>query len=237
MKKVVMFGISLCFVLISCNSNKEISNPEDYLSIHFNDVKIDNDITRIFYGITANGKCNKTKDLPLLITMRNGTNKVINPSFLMINFHARTPVKISRYYKIVKDEIIKKDSDTYHNFDLYYDNKVLFPYQSIPFPITEIETGEMTTVLPMTILWGTALDNLKEVKMGIITYPLNVKRYLGDYIETDFLKITKEFINWEKPEQNVLAFDSIIVPRLTNYQLLKPEKFKVRHLEELLETH
>lgn len=230
-----MFKICLCFVLISCNSNKEICNSDDFLSIHFNDVKLDNDITRIFYGITANGKFYKTKDLPLLITMRNGTNKEINPSFLMINFHSRTPVKISKYYKIVSDEIIKKDSDSYHNIDLYYDNKVLLPYESIHFPITEIEIGDKTTFLPMTILWGTALDNLKELKMGIIMYPSNVKRFLGDNIETDFLNIMNNFINWEKPEQNVLAFDSIIVPRLTNYQLLKPE-LKVRHLKELLET-
>ena len=226
-----------CLILASCKSEKQPSDmSDDFFSIQIGGVKLDYDIQRIFYGIPVEGSLLRLKDLHLPISIKNGTDKEVNPLVLIANINSEVPLSFSRYYKLYEKKEVQFDSlTTGYEYNLKYDDKVLLPNKRIPFPITEIKVGKEAFTIPIILIFGTSRENMKPVKGVIVIYPItnNRKKQL-EFAEQDFLKFVSTLIDWNDPEKTAVVFDTIVVPRLTNFQLLEHNNIKIHKVKELL---
>lgn len=233
-----VFLFLCCILLASCKSEKQAEMPDDFFSIQIGDVKLDYDIKRFFYGIPVEGSLLRLKDLPLPISIKNGTDLEVNPLIFIANIHSEVPMSFSRYYKLYeKNEVLFDSIPKGYEYNLYYDDKVLLPYKRIPFPITEISVGKDAITIPMTFVFGTAPENMKPVKGVIVIYPITNNYYRKkqlDFVEQDFLNYVSCLMDWDDPEKTTVAFDTLVVPRMTNYQLLEKNNIKVHKVKELL---
>lgn len=234
--KNILLGFFCCLILSSCKKDPEISKTDKSLSFRFNNAKLDEDIQRIFYGVTVESGIVKIKDLPLLISFKNNTGQEVNPLVVYVNLRSKVPLKFSRYYKLWKERIVGDSVYQRHEYDLFLDDRLLMPFEKIPFPITEIVIGEASENILFKLVYGSDLQSLKQMQGGLFIYPLvrGNKNYEASFFEHVFLGDIWNFINWNNPQQTALAFDSVLVPRLTNYKLYEPKDFKVRQLKELL---
>ena len=223
----------------SCGSKEETDTLDDFLSVKIKGVILDNDIENIFYGIPVEDSYINIKDLPLPITFFNGTGKEVNPFVLIVDFHTKCPVNISRYYKKWTEEKVHPDSsETLYHYKIHYDDRFLLPSQNIPFPLTRIKIEDEATTIPMIFVYGTEKDNMKGFKVEFVLYPMKNKerRKYYEFIEKDFLKVVKNMMNWKEPEKTTLVFDTVFVPRLNNYRLLEPDKLNISHLKDLIDN-
>ena len=223
--------------MMSCSQDKKPNTIEEKLSLIINNNIIDDDIKRIFYGVTLDQDSIMFKNLPQLIIFENETNKKEDRFLFYVRVQTFIPIKFSKYFKIIQQKEIKLDSvTTQYDYELCWTTFHLLPYERIPFPLTEAKVADHDNIISFNFKYGKGERPTKNLLLNITLYPTNRgdKRINRTELEYSFLKLSRSLIDWQEPEQTTLVFDSDIVPRLTNHQLLAPNDFKVRHLKELL---
>lgn len=238
--KIYIILFVLCSIMMSCSQDKKPNTVEEKLSLIINNNIIDDDIKMIFYGVTLDQDSIMFKNIPQLIIFENETNKKFDLFLFYVHVQTFVPIKFSKYYKIIQQIETKLDSvTTQYDYELCWTTFHLSPYERIPFPLTEAKVADHDNIIRLNIQYGRLgnEDPTKTLSINILLYPTNrgdksINRAESEYT---FLEHSRFLMDWQEPEQTTLVFDSVIVPRLTNHQLLAPNDFKVRHLKELLD--
>ena len=236
-KMILAFVVGLCFmVLQSCNhKNKPIYDADNHYSLYINDIKIDSDINRIFYGVSVDGESLKFKKLPQLISFRNETIEDISPFIFTVKVQSFHPVKISHFYKIEEEWETQLDSLTKeYNYILNLGDYMLFPYENIPFPLTEVNFGKKNNIINMDFQYGINPQSHKEVIINLFAFP-NVKSGQKANIEKYFLYYIQQLIKGTRKMTSTIVFDSILVSRLDDNQLLNNNISDIESLKKQIE--
>lgn len=235
--KIYIVFYVLCSIMMSCGLDKKPNTIEEKLSLIINNSIIDDDIKRVYYGVTLEQDSIMFKNIPQLMIFENETYKKVDTFQFYVQVQTFIPIEFSKYYKIIEKKETRLDSvTTQYNYILCWTNFQLLPYERIPFPLTKARLADNNNIISVNFQYGKGERPQKSLLLNIILYPINIgnKRINRAESEYTFLKLSKSLMDWQEPEQTTLVFDSDIVPRLTNHQLLAPNDFKVRHLKELL---